>query len=111
MKRFGFLVGAVLLLIIGGGLTSQIAANNGVNRLPATLIQFDQPDASVFEATPSQAQAFLLMVGFILFNLIGMAVTVTALFYFLDRAVRRSRATSGSSGTQTAATRVEEASS
>lgn len=95
MKRFGFLIGAVLLLIIGGGLTSQIAANNGQNNLPATITQFEQPDASVFEATPAQAQGFMLFILVALSSLIGMGLVIAALFYFLDRGVRHSRAMEG----------------
>ncbi|MGB1287411.1 MAG: hypothetical protein ACPG7F_12810, partial [Aggregatilineales bacterium] len=65
MKRLGTLIVIVVVLLIGGSISSQI-----VPELP-TLIQSEVPDANVFEATPEQANLFILWVGFVVVNLVG----------------------------------------
>ena len=84
-KGLVILVALVIILIVGGGVTSQLAS------LPM-IQQTDSPAASVFEATPEQANLFFLMVGFILFNVVGAGLTLLAVFWFGDRAVRSARA-------------------
>lgn len=82
------MVGALLLLIIGGGLTAQIAQQGGRDAIPVFVIQTENPDASVFESVPWKAEQLVLLVGFILFNLIGMAVTIMLVMWFLNRQVK-----------------------
>ena len=91
MKRLGIIVALLLLLLIGGGLTMQLISNGDAGLLPV-LRQTANPDASVADVIPWKAEQFVLAVGFILFNLIGMGVTIAAVFWLLDRAIRRSRA-------------------
>lgn len=91
MKRLGILVAVVLLLLIGGGLTMQLISNGEAGLLPV-LRQTANPDASVADVIPWKAEQFFLAVGFILFNLVGMGVTIALVVWLLDRAIRRSKA-------------------
>ena len=90
MKRLGIVIVLLLLLLIGGGLTSLLIANDG-GILPV-LQQVSRPDASPTVIQSWKADQLFLLIGFILFNLIGMAVTIAVVLWLLDRGVRRSRA-------------------
>lgn len=96
MKRLAFLVVLVVILLVGGGLTAQLVAMNNASPLPI-LQQTADPDASVSQVLPWKADQFFLLVGFILFNLIGMAATIAIVMWFLDRGLRKSRAEAVSS--------------
>lgn len=102
MKRLGIVIVLLLLLLIGGGLTSLLVANNGGGVLPV-LQQVSRPDASPTVVQPWKADQLFLLIGFILFNLIGMAVTIAVVFWLLDRGIRRSRAEETSAPTGRAA--------
>ena len=88
MKRAAFIIGSLLLLIIGGGLTAQIAQQGGRDAIPVFVIQTDNPDASVFESVPWKAEQLLLLIGFLLFNLVGIGVTIALIMWFLNRQVK-----------------------
>jgi hypothetical protein len=88
MKRVAFIIGALVLLIIGGGLTAQIAQQGGRGAIPVFVIQTENPDASVFESVPWKAEQLVLLVGFLLFNLIGIGVTIALIMWFLNRQVK-----------------------
>lgn len=94
MKRLVILITVMAILIVGGGLSAQIAANNNnaTSALPGLLKQTDNPDASVFEATPWQAEQFFLFVGFLLFNMIGIGVTIMAILWLLNRGALEAKA-------------------
>jgi hypothetical protein len=49
--------------------------------------QTSNPDASPFTATPVQAMQIVLWVGFILFNMIGAALTLAAFFWLMSRSL------------------------
>lgn len=87
MKRLIFLFVVIGLMIAGGGLSAQLASTNGAQNIPGAVIQTDDPEASVFVATEWQAQQFFLLVGFLLFNLIGIGVTIALIMWFLSRQV------------------------
>jgi hypothetical protein len=89
VKRFGIVIGLLLLLLIGGGLTSLLIANSGGGFLPF-LRTVSSPEASSTVMTGWKANQLFALVGFILFNLIGMAVTAAIVVWLLDRGVRRS---------------------
>ena len=91
VKRLGIIVALLLLLLIGGGLTMQLISNGDAGLLPV-LRQTANPDASVADVIPWKAEQFALAIGFILFNLIGMGVTIAVVFWLLDRTIRRSSA-------------------
>jgi hypothetical protein len=91
VRGFITLVALFLILVVGGGLTSMLIANEGGTILPiqtTTTI----PDASPTVVLPWKAEQFFLLTGFLLFNLIGIAVTLAIIFWYVDRQLRRSRA-------------------
>jgi hypothetical protein len=88
MKRVAFVLGALLLVIIGGGLTAQIAQQGGRDAIPGFVIQTENPDASVFESVPWKAEQLVLLVGFLLFNLVGMGATIAIIMWLLHRQVK-----------------------
>ena len=45
-------------------------------------------DASVFQATPEQANQFIIWVVFVLVNVIGAGLTLALLFWFGNREVK-----------------------
>lgn len=85
------MLGALLLLIIGGGLTAQIAQQGGQGAIPVFVVQTENPDASVFETRPWKAEQLILLVGFILFNLIGIGVTIALVMWLLSRGVKSAK--------------------
>jgi hypothetical protein len=106
VRRIAFFAAILVLLIIGGGLTAQIAANDNdpAAVIPGLLIQTDNPDASVFESTPWKSIQLFLLVGFILFNMIGMGATLAIVMWFLHRQLKKVGAEGGRTDVQPAAT-------
>jgi hypothetical protein len=92
VRNFGALVVVIVLLLLGGGLTAQLANNNITNILPI-IHQTNVPEGSFIDPAPWQAQQFIILVGFILFNLVGMGATIAIVMWLLDRQVRISKAT------------------
>ncbi len=92
MKQLIIVAVVIMLLIIGGGLTAQIASSGGNFSIPGAIKQTNDPDGSVFELSPWKAEQLFLFVGFILFNLIGIGVTLAIVFWLLHRAVKTVRA-------------------
>ena len=84
MKRLLIVVAVIVILIIGGGLTSQIASNGNQLAIPGVIRQTYNPDASALDMAPWKAEQLFLFVGFVLFNLVGIAVTLMAIFWFLN---------------------------
>lgn len=93
MRAFITVVVVVVILIIGGGLTSMLIANEG-SILPV-LTTTNVPDASPTTVLPWKAEQVFLLVGFILFNLIGIAATLALVFWLVDRGLRRNRPVAG----------------
>ncbi|MCL4248944.1 MAG: hypothetical protein KJ065_12430 [Anaerolineae bacterium] len=91
MRNLIIFGGLLLLLIIGGGLTSQLIANQSGTVLPV-LTQTVDPNASPTSMLPWKAEQFFLLVGFVIFNLVGIAATIALVFWFLDRGVKRGNA-------------------
>jgi flagellar basal body-associated protein FliL len=85
------LVVIVVLMLAGGGLTAQLLSNSGSLDLPV-LTQTVQPDASPTTMLPWKAEQFFLLIGFILFNVVGIAATLAIIFWFIDRGIRRGKA-------------------
>jgi hypothetical protein len=40
---------------------------------------------------PWKAEQFFLLIGFLIFNLVGIAITLAIVFWLIDRGIRRSR--------------------
>ncbi len=92
MRRLALLMFVILLLIIGGGLTAQIASQGGIFQIPAVIRTTNNPDASVLDMTPWKAEQLFLLIGFVLFNLVGATVTLMIVFWLLHRQVKRVKA-------------------
>lgn len=90
MRRFAILITIVVVLLAGGALTSLLSSSGG-EVLPV-LDQVAAVDASPTIMVPWKANQFILLVGFILFNLVGIAVTLAVVLWFVDRGIRKSRA-------------------
>jgi hypothetical protein len=90
MRRLLIFAGLMVLLIIGGGLTAELISSGGGSPLPV-LTQTINPDASRTAIVPWKAEQFFLLVGFILFNLIGIAATIAIIVWLLDGAIRRNK--------------------
>lgn len=103
MRRLAILAFVLLLLIVGGGLTARIASQGGTLQVPAVIRTTSDPDASVLDMTPWKAEQLFLVIGFILFNLIGAAVTVTIVFWLLHRQVKRAKAEGSAAAARTPA--------
>lgn len=88
MKRLLVIFVILAILGAGGGLTAALIASGGTPDFLPFLKQVSSPEGSVLAATPSQAQALVIFIGFILFNLIGMAVTIGVVLWLLHRGVR-----------------------
>jgi hypothetical protein len=94
MRRIMVMVVIVFLLLAGGALTVQIGQynNRAESVVPFLLKQTSDPEASTFEAVPWQAEQLFWLVGFILFNLVGIALTIMGVMWFLNRGAARARA-------------------
>jgi len=84
VKRLLIVVVVIVILIIGGGLTAQIASNGNQLAIPGVIRQTTNPDGSVLDMAPWKAEQLFLFVGFILFNLVGIGITLLAIFWFLN---------------------------
>lgn len=91
MRLLGILVVLVVLLLVGGGLTSMLVADGGGSLVPI-LQQVGSPDASVTTVLPWKAEQFFLLVGLILFNLVGIAATIAIVLWLIDRGIKKSKA-------------------
>ncbi len=108
MKRLIPLFVIIAILIAAGGLTAMFAATNGTQMMPGAKIQTANPEASAFLAPDWQAQQFVLLVGFIIFNLIGMGVTIAIVVWLLSRQVAIAKASDSPASTDQAAIQTAE---
>lgn len=93
MNRLVIIVGILIVLAGGGMLTTQLVSQGSdLGSLMPYLQQTTDPAASPLQAEPWQAEQFILLVGFILFNMVGIGATIALIMWFLDRGVRISRA-------------------
>jgi hypothetical protein len=92
VKRLLIVVVVIVILIIGGGLTAQIASNGNQLAIPGLIRQTNNPDASALDMAPWKAEQLFLFIGFIIFNLVGIAVTLMAIFWFLNRQIKTVKA-------------------
>jgi hypothetical protein len=90
MRRFIILVILIIVLLAGGGLTSMLISSGG--QVLPVLQQVSAPDASPTEVLPWKANQFFLLIAFALFNLVGIAVTLGAIFLLIDWGLKRSKA-------------------
>jgi hypothetical protein len=95
VKRIAIFAALIILMIAGGAVTVFYTSQGSAAPIPAGVYQTADPEASVFVAADWQAQQFFLLVGFILFNLIGIGVTIALIMWFLSRQIAVVRATDG----------------
>lgn len=91
MKRFAFFTVLVILLAGGGMLTAMLASGDSSTVVPGVKIQTENVEASVFEAEGWQLQQLVLLVGFLLFNMIGIGVTIAIIMWFASRGIKQAR--------------------
>ena len=94
MKKVIILGILLVVVLTGGALTSYMLANNGTVPVPVLTTTVD-PDASTTMMLGWKAEQLFILVSFILFNLIGITVTIAIVIWFFDRGIRRSRAEEG----------------
>jgi hypothetical protein len=97
MKRLAIVFAIIVILVVSGGLTAQIASNGNQLNIPGIVRQTTDPNASALDMAPWKAEQMFLFVGFILFNLVGIAVTIMAILWFLNWQIKKVK----SEGTQT----------
>lgn len=90
MRRLTILVVLIMVLLVGGGLTSLLIASGG--QVLPILQQVGAPDASPTTMMPWKANQFFILISFVLFNLVGIAVTIGILLWVIDWGVKRSKA-------------------
>jgi len=90
MKALGA-VGLVLVILLGGGaITSNLLSSD------LAIRQTTDPSGDFLTATPDQAVAFILVTGFIIFNVLGAGLTLLIVFWLLNRQVTAVRQESSS---------------
>lgn len=90
MRRFTFLIVLIILLLAGGGLSSLLIATGG--QVLPILQQVAAADASPTTMLPWKANQFFILVSFVLFNLVGIAVTLAVVMWVIDWGLKRGKA-------------------
>ena len=90
MKALGAIALVLIVLLAGGAITSNLLSSD------IAIRQTADPSGDYLTATPDQAVAFILVTGFIIFNVVGAGLTLMLVFWLLNRqvtAVRQEAAT------------------
>lgn len=87
MKRLVLLIVILAILGAGGTLTALTGGEWSATSIPGAKVQCADAACSTFLAEPWEAGQFILLVGFILFNLIGIGATLALVFWFLNKQV------------------------
>lgn len=108
MRRFVIFVVVLAILAGGGALTVMLSQTQSPDAIPGAVIQTRNPEASPFMAADWQAHQFFLLTGFIIFNLVGMGVTIALIIWFLSRQVA---SVSGAGGGESSSGAIEKSGS
>ncbi|MCY3833594.1 MAG: hypothetical protein OXG85_11300 [Chloroflexi bacterium] len=81
MKALGTVALVFLILLAGGAITSNLLSSD------LAIQQTTDPSGDFLTATPDQAVAFILVTGFIIFNVLGAGLTLMIVFWLLNRQV------------------------
>ena len=81
MKALGAIVVVLVVLLAGGAITSNLLSSD------LAIQQTTDPSGDFLTATPDQAVAFILVTGFIIFNVLGAGLTLMIVFWLLNRQV------------------------
>ena len=87
MKRLALLIVILAILGAGGTLTALTGGDWSATSIPGAKVQCADAACSTFLAEPWEAGQFILLVGFIVFNLIGIGATLALVFWFLNKQV------------------------
>ncbi len=87
MKRLALLIVILAILGAGGTLTALTSGDWSATSIPGAKVQCADAACSTFLAEPWEAGQFILLIGFIVFNLIGIGATLALLFWFLNKQV------------------------
>ncbi|MYD11087.1 MAG: hypothetical protein F4X02_13730 [Chloroflexi bacterium] len=85
MKALGAIVVVLVVLLAGGAITSNLLSSD------LAIQQTTDPSGDFLTATPDQAVAFILVTGFIIFNVLGAGLTLMIVFWLLNRHVTAAR--------------------
>jgi hypothetical protein len=86
VRRSSILVGLVIILVVGGALTTLLASSDMSDLLPV-LRQTSDASASTADMLPWQAEQLFLLIGFILFNMIGIGATIALIVWLVNRQI------------------------
>ena len=81
MRRLSILAILFVILLAGGAITSNLLSSD------LAIQQTTNPNGDALTATPDQAAAFILIVGFIIMNVIGAGLTLGLVFWLLNHQV------------------------
>ena len=81
MKALGTVALVLVILLAGGAITSNLLSSD------LAIQQTTDPSGDFLTATPDQAVAFILVTGFILFNVLGAGLTLMIVIWLLNRMV------------------------
>ncbi len=90
MKALGAVALVLVILLGGGAITSNLLSSD------LAIQQTTDPSGDFLTATPDQAVAFILVTGFIIFNVFGAGLTLLIVFWLLNRQVTAVRQESSS---------------
>jgi len=90
MKALGAVALVLVILLGGGAITSNLLSSD------LAIQQTTDPSGDFLTATPDQAVAFILVTGFIIFNVLGAGLTLLIVFWLLNRQVTAVRQESSS---------------
>ena len=90
MKALATVALVLVILLAGGAITSNLLSSD------LAIQQTTDPSGDFLTATPDQAVAFILVTGFIIFNVIGAGLTLLILFWVLNHQVTAVRQQSNS---------------
>lgn len=82
MKGLGLIAVVMVVLLAGGAITSDLLSSDFAIR------QTNDPSGDFLTATPDQALAFILVSGFIIFNVLGAGLTLLLVFWLLNRQIK-----------------------
>lgn len=92
MKQLTTIIVVMVILVIGGGITAQLTTNRDAADFFPVLRQVGSPDGSTLEVVPWKAEQLIMLVGFVLFNMIGIAATLALVMWLLHRFVKEAKA-------------------
>lgn len=103
MKRLALLIVILAILGAGGTLTALTGGDWSATSIPGAKVQCADAACSTFLAEPWEAGQFILLLGFIIFNLIGIGATLALLFWFLNKQVASVKGDSSAAATEAGA--------